>query len=161
MVYLYIYRYGPYKWAMTKTCKVCSATDESTEFYAGVSNRCKECHKEFVRKNRKEMADYYREYDAMRFQNDPRVRERHRRYQQTETGKASMLESRKKWVSKNPEKRAAHIILGNRIRSGEIVKPDKCEQCGCGGRLHGHHHDYSKPLEVEWLCQNCHVTRHK
>jgi hypothetical protein len=156
-----ISRYGPDHGAMTKKCKVCGATDKDAEFYAGVNNRCKDCHKELSRQNRAKNIDYYREYDRKRFQDDPRVRERHKRYQDTDAGKAAALRSRKKWLGQNPEKRAAHVILGNRIRDGHIVKPDTCEACGLKARLDGHHHDYSKPLDVEWLCRKCHVDRHK
>lgn len=36
--------------------------------------------------------------------------------------------------------------------------------CPCatsGVPLHGHHHDYAKPLEIEWLCVACHVAEHR
>ena len=85
---------------------------------------------------------------------------RHKRYQATEAGKASVRKAQIKWKSENPEKRAAHVILGNRIRDGYIVKPDTCQDCGAGGTIHGHHHDYAKPLDVEWLCPLCHAQRH-
>jgi hypothetical protein len=42
------------------------------------------------------------------------------------------------------------------IRKGRIVRPTECEQCGGTGRIEGAHHDYSKPLDVRWLCQSCH-----
>ena len=160
MGYLDIYRYGPYLRAMTKTCKVCGVTDKDAEFYASMTNRCKECHKEKVRQNRKEKVEYYREYDKKRFQNDPKVKERHKRYQATEAGKASMIKARKKWQEQNPEKRAAHVLLYSRIRSGEVIKPEICEKCGSGGKIHGHHHDYTKPLDVVWLCPLCHAKEH-
>jgi hypothetical protein len=31
----------------------------------------------------------------------------------------------------------------------------------CGEpKVHAHHEDYSRPLDVTWLCQKCHVQRH-
>lgn len=86
--------------------------------------------------------------------------------------------ARKDWREKNPalhaehnqrardrarEKDRARNVLKEAIASGEVVKPDHCEGCGSltsSYNLHGHHHDYSKPLEVEWLCSGCHLTMH-
>jgi hypothetical protein len=57
-----------------------------------------------------------------------------------------------------------HKIRANRavysaIRNGTLIKPDTCEN-GCHiespRKLHGHHEDYSKPLDVRWLCTKCH-----
>lgn len=144
-----------------RTCNICGVTSEVAEFYRGVTSRCKECHKEKVRQNRADNVDYYRAYDAKRFREDPRVVERHRRYQRTEAGKASMRKSREKWVKENQDKRAAHVILGNAVRDGRVGKPEVCEECGAMGKIHGHHDDYTKPLDVEWLCQTCHFARHK
>jgi hypothetical protein len=146
---------------MVHTCKICGATSDETQFYAGVNSRCAECHKAKVRKNRAEKADYYRSYDAHRYQNDPRVKARHRRYAKTEAGKASRQKARDKWLKASPEKRAAHIILGNAVRDGKINKPKQCEQCGKPGRIDGHHHDYTQPLNVKWLCKYCHVQEHR
>jgi hypothetical protein len=147
---------------MIQTCKICGTAGDASEFYAGVSNRCKDCHKAKVRENRAANVERYRAYDAARFQEDPRVRERHKRYQSTLAGKLSMAETRRKWLEANADKRAAHVILGNAVRSGRIHKPLSCEACGASGvRIHGHHHDYTKPLDVKWLCQPCHWKEHK
>ena len=145
---------------MTKTCKVCGVTDKIAEFYAGVNNRCKECHKMLVKQNREEKSEYYRAYDAERYQNDSRVKERHKRYQKSDAGKKSMAAARMRWERKSPEKRAAHIILGNAVRDGIVQKPANCSICGVTGRIHGHHEDYTKPLDVVWCCQKCHVQLH-
>ena len=146
---------------MTHTCKVCDVTSDAAEFYKGVNTLCKECHKKKVRENRTAKADYYRQYDADRYQNDPKVKKRHRRYAKTDAGKEALAKANKKWLKANGEKRAAHVILGNAVRGGRVLKPDTCSECGSGGRIEGHHHDYALPLDVTWLCRQCHVDEHK
>lgn len=46
------------------------------------------------------------------------------------------------------------------LRSGRVERPDICEVCGIVARVHGHHEDYTKPLEVRWLCPKCHKAEH-
>lgn len=143
-------------------CKYCDKTDSEAEFYVSLANRCKECHKQKVRENRAANADYYRTYDAKRFKNDPKVKARHRRYQKTDAGKKSMGASRAKWLKENPDKRAAHVILCSAVRDGRKFKPDKCDVCGQEHhRIHGHHADYTKPLDVVWCCHQCHHDIHE
>ena len=164
-----------------KTCKKCGAEKQLSHFYKHpktadrLAGSCKECNKAATRENRNKNADYYREYDAKRFQNDPKVRERHKAYQATPAGQESMRKAKEKWatnnadlvraahskwIEENPEKRAAHIAVGNAVRDGRLFKPDSCDDCEMPGRLHGHHEDYSKPLDVDWLCPTCHRKRH-
>lgn len=142
-------------------CGKCDSAKSPEEFYVSNRSRCKECVKAAVRANRKRRAQYYRKYDRMRFQTDPKIRARHKRYQASEAGKQSMLKSRRKWMERHPERRAAHITLGNAVRDGKINKPDRCEACGDRHkRIHGHHEDYRKPLDVTWLCPPCHRLIH-
>lgn len=61
----------------------------------------------------------------------------------------------------DPHKRRARGVLRTAVHEGRIVKPDQCSECGWVGRVHGHHEDYSKPLEVVWLCAICHGLRHR
>lgn len=35
-----------------------------------------------------------------------------------------------------------------------------CSDCGAAGRLHRHHEDYARPLDVVLLCPVCHGKRH-
>lgn len=47
------------------------------------------------------------------------------------------------------------------VRDGKLTRPDSCESCGGNSKVDGHHHDYSKPLDVMWLCKQCHIELHK
>lgn len=113
-----------------------------------------------MRKVRAANADHYREYDRKRFQEDPRVRDRHVAYQVSDAGKAAMRRASAKWLKANPEKRVAQVALNNAIRDGRVVKPSACQKCGQVRKLQAHHHDYTTPLEVDWLCIPCHRTHH-
>lgn len=44
------------------------------------------------------------------------------------------------------------------IKVGNL-KRQPCEKCGAID-TQGHHHDYSKPLAVAWLCDSCHRKHH-
>jgi hypothetical protein len=62
------------------------------------------------------------------------------------------------------EKDRAKRIVRAAIDDGSLVRPTTCQKCGeipapyRDGRspIQAHHHDYSKPLDVEWLCIKCH-----
>lgn len=67
----------------------------------------------------------------------------------------------RRFKAKFPAKAKAHAIFRAAIAKGTIVRPDTCSQCGATGvQIDGHHDDYSKPLEVRWLCQRCHHAHH-
>lgn len=56
-----------------------------------------------------------------------------------------------------------HLAVGelnSAIQKG-LIKRKPCEKCGTTERVHGHHEDYSKPLDVVWLCIKHHATRHR
>jgi ribosomal protein S27AE len=41
-----------------------------------------------------------------------------------------------------------------------VLKREPCSKCG-EKIAEKHHHDYSKPLDVTWLCRKCHMQEHK
>ncbi len=47
------------------------------------------------------------------------------------------------------------------VRTGNLIRPDMCSECSRKCKPEGHHDDYSKPLEVIWLCTECHGKRHR
>jgi hypothetical protein len=52
--------------------------------------------------------------------------------------------------------RQAHQLVMYAVKLGMIKKPSECEICKGNIRIEGHHDDYTKPLEVRWLCKSCH-----
>ena len=94
-------------------------------------------------------------------------------YQQSEAGRESVRKAGKKyratgrhaknnrqWRERNPIKWKAAGILAWRIKTGEVIRPDRCESCRVECIPHGHHSDYLKPLDVDWLCVRCHAAWH-
>jgi len=108
----------------------------------GHLNKCKDCTKTDVTKNRHKNIEYFRAYDRQR-------------------GSRQTVEQVKKRRSVNPEKYKANSSVGNAVRDRRLFKPDIYSMCGMKPtRLHGHHEDYSKPLEVIWVCSICHKKLH-
>ena len=58
------------------------------------------------------------------------------------------------------DKRSAHRLVEQAVRSGSLVPAATCELCGAPVRLDGHHGDYDEPYEVRWLCPRCHIQEH-
>jgi branched-chain amino acid transport system permease protein len=57
---------------------------------------------------------------------------------------------------KFPEKYRARGLVATAILKGSIIP----ELCFCGAKAQAHHEDYSKPLEVQWLCTTHHNELH-
>lgn len=57
-------------------------------------------------------------------------------------------------------KRATRQAVNAAIGKGELER-GSCEVCGSTDRVQGHHDDYSRPLDVRWLCSGHHALWHK
>lgn len=65
-------------------------------------------------------------------------------------------------------KDSAQNKLERAVLKGLLKRPIQCEICGgtpppfMDGRsaIQAHHPDYAKPLDVRWLCQQCHHREH-
>lgn len=148
-----------------KTCKTCKEQKPITEFYAlksmsdGHFNECKVCVRIRVEERRKrlELSDpewVERELARQRIKSrkaraEGKVKDRGSQYERNRTTQ---------WRRNHPEKHKAHSILGYAVRDGKLQKLP-CVVCGSKDS-HGHHDDYSKPLDVIWLCPKHHAERH-
>lgn len=138
-----------------KRCPTCRTTKSPGEFYRdkrtpdGLKSQCKTCHIEGSVRTRDEERKRYTNATHMRSarSRDPeKFRERER-----------AASRRRPWT---PE-RQSRYELNLAVRRGDVVKPGRCESCGSVGRITGHHVDYSKPLDVRWLCYPCHGKEHR
>jgi hypothetical protein len=57
----------------------------------------------------------------------------------------------------NPQREIAYCRYYRAVKSGRLIRPNHCSKCGVICKPEGHHEDYSKPLEVQWLCRRCHL----
>lgn len=59
-------------------------------------------------------------------------------------------------------RKSARLALHRAVYAGKIKKPDCCDLCcqESNTPLEGHHIDYGKPLDVKWLCKQCHGIAH-
>jgi ribosomal protein S27AE len=51
--------------------------------------------------------------------------------------------------------------LANVHQARGKLKPQPCEVCGTTVKVEKHHEDYSRPLDIRWLCRRCHLQEHE
>jgi len=145
-----------------------SRTENGVEIF-----RCSSCHNFYPRegfyKNKRTILGLTSECKKCHILTSIKTRNR-------ENGKRLNRESARRNRAKNPEKfrerelnyshkreknekTKARELLNAAIRSGKIIKPDRCHRCGTIGRVTAHHQNYKQPLEVEWLCYECHGNK--
>jgi hypothetical protein len=137
---------------MNKKCFKCGKIKDIDQFYVhkqmgdGHLGKCKTCTKKDVSERYKDPVSKERikEYERKRFQN-PERKKKVIQYQ---------LNRRHKYRGKEKARR----MIGNYIRSEEIIRKP-CEVCG-ELKSQAHHEDYRKPLEVRWLCFKHHRIVH-
>jgi len=110
---------------------------------------------EWYMRNRLRLSIRAKEY---REQNKERIAKRTKAYRSRPEVKAANTARHRKYREKNAWKHLARTTLGYALRSGKITK-QPCARCGAI-EVQAHHTDYTKPLEVTWLCRLCHWKEH-
>jgi hypothetical protein len=135
----------------TKRCSRCRVEKRLDEFRRnrtrsdGRQNRCKPCQ---IIGNR----EWAERTGNRRPSGDPEAKRQRNR----------------KRLKRHPEKHRATKAVARALKRGEITRPECCESCGRDpglnragqSLLYAHHEDYSRPLDVEWLCATCHARHH-
>ena len=130
-----------------KPCFKCGIVKPLIDFYQHkqMSDRhlgkCKDCAKLDVRMNYETRHDQYIAYEHKR---RPRTK-----VQRKYVSEAELLLHKR-----------ANTAVQIALRSQKLQK-HPCETCGSTNRIHAHHDDYSKPLNVRWLCPKHHAEHHQ
>jgi hypothetical protein len=130
-----------------KVCYACGDEKNIDSFYRSKVNsdgrigKCKACRLLECKEYRHKNIDRVREHDRER-----------------KAGRVGGYEETKLWRKRHPEKLRAQKIASRAVRDGLLTIETTCQGDGCDfeGDLHKHHDDYSKPLDVKWLCPSCH-----
>ena len=132
-----------------RTCSRCKQHQPDGEFYKAdrYTNRIRTICRTCVTKRAKErrLAGLTQATERARYQASERYRRRQR-------------ENTAKWRRRYPEKIKAQNALQAEIRRGRMSR-QPCEVCGA--KAHAHHDDYTKPLDVRWLCPLHHARHHR
>lgn len=139
-----------------KICCECSGEKPLSDFHKnasrkdGIQSVCKSCKAKIGK-------EYASGYFQKKYYSDENFRTatkaRANAFQKTEKGRAWF----RKYAKNNPKHRA-RTTLNMAIKRGKITRMP-CLVCG---KLpsEAHHKDYSKPLEIVWLCKNHHTQIH-
>jgi glycosyltransferase involved in cell wall biosynthesis len=118
--------------------------------------RDKEKLKKWKEKNKDRIAEYKK---LWRERNPEKVR-KHKRTGYLKN-REKLIRERVEYCNNNKEIQSAHAKIYSAVKLGRIKKPKDCSAClSESDNIQGHHKDYAKPLEVEWLCPKCHSKCH-
>lgn len=146
-----------------KQCIDCNQLKPISEFYQKGEGKyravCKDCYRKRYSKSWKKYYQKHKDEILLRVRkyyiaNRDRILERYKKWCKTEKAKKIIREKEKKrrrrWLQKVRCRELFHYYL----KTGKI-KRGVCEICG-SEEVEAHHDDYSKPLQVRWLCPKHH-----
>jgi len=167
----------------TKICSKCREAKSLGDFAKhgsqpdGLQVWCRECHGEFRRAayrkanplppplSRREQASILRHRKAKakayaakhRAEYTEAVSAKKREWRIANADKVRKY--RRDYYKNNTDKVRAHMAVMSAVKEG-VLTPGQCEVCGSTKYVDGHHDDYSKPLDVRWLCRLHHKEVH-
>ncbi len=144
-----------------KTCSKCKKELNLDNFVrdkqklSGYYSQCKACKREYLSRNKGHISKQRSVY----WDNNKGVLSKKAKvYRQENKGKLSEYSA--EYRANNPHKLKAYQLLRDSFRYGNNTKPLNCTKCGNNSKLEAHHEDYTKPLDVLWLCRSCHKKHH-
>lgn len=130
---------------MILDCKYCNTHADDVGWKPYMKGRCSSCWRKKTKLYRDEI------------RRNPKLLLNVRRSCRKYAAKRRAAGGLKKYIRrKQNRKLKAHWTVQNALISGVLQK----QTCFCGKKAQAHHEDYSKPLDVIWLCQKHHSERH-
>lgn len=152
----------------TKSCIRCGSIKpytldyfvKSTQHKSGLTSACRTCCSAAVAASRSKKRELYNERDRLRHAANRNAILERKRVDYT-NNKEKYAARRKANKIKYPEREAARKKLHQALISGLVMKWPACAAPNCDSNsVEAHHPDYSKPLDVVWLCKGCHRKAH-
>jgi len=158
---------GFYEVSAMKKCSKCGKEKLMSEFHkdksysCGIKARCKKC----VNADAKDYADRNPELKKARScvyyeNNKKKINKRASEYRRTAVGRKVKSVSNKKRLDRFPKQARANRLINLEIKNGRVARPNTCSICSKKRKTQAHHCDYSKPLEVAFMCTYCHASWH-
>lgn len=116
-----------------RQCNDCERDLPQGAFYKLLRTTCKECQKA-------KMKEHYQ---------TPGYKVKQAEYQRERLGNKENLDRHK-----------VRQAVRRALKAGEITKAGNCVLCHADTGIEAHHANYDEPLEVTWLCRNCHASYH-
>jgi hypothetical protein len=133
-----------------KRCSLCEEIKPLERFArdgASLRSGCKDCRNQRTRHAYARDIDRSRQVARERYTANP------------EAKKQSVY----RWRATHPERSAiakrARRIVYEAIRRGTLIRGNECRECKAANvAIEAAHTDYTRPLDVIWLCRPCHRT---
>lgn len=141
--------------ALVRPCKSCMSKAAS-EWARSHPERAKQSSAVFRTRHREAI----RARDRAKIARNPEANRRRVRAWKAQNPARHSAQNRR-WMANNSARMAvalpAYNAVRRAIRAGLLIRPEHCASCGQGSlHIEASHDDYSKPLEVVWLCRSCH-----
>ena len=146
-----------------KTCFKCLRTLDLSDFYKhprmgdGHLGKCKDCTKSDTEIRRKALEESNLQW-VLSERERHRIKSAKKRAEGHTQSKEQRAKACRRFRENHPDKKKAIYKSSNAIRDGKLTRKP-CEVCG-KEKAQAHHDDYSKPLDVRWLCVKHHNEHH-
>lgn len=148
-----------------KKCKDCENILPLTEFYkthlGHYMSYCKPCtSKRAVKWAKSRLQEIAKRNKIRRYELHDQNPEEYRKKIRQQSAKQRAREG----VNLKPpseERKRAYRMVHSLKKKLLITPPKECPLCKVKGRIIAHHDDYTKPLEIKWMCVRCHMFEHR